>query len=384
MEIYKITNLLNSKIYIGKDVSSDPKYYGSGVIINNAIKKYGIENFLKEVIDTATSKKELSEKEKYWISHYNSTNREIGYNISNGGDGGDTISNNPNRDSINRKVSESSFTKGKTYEEAYGTEKALEYKKKLSESHKDRPPRKKKEKKLNVDGRVKDSKRWETYHSNKKELKNSIIENLKHKMEKDGFLSNIDEFEEVKKDRHNFGFRSIDDFYRYFDKFEIEIREYYKNEEFLNRSRANLERKYNKNIGEKIGDSIKNYRIKKARLDFQELVKIIEENSIEELEDYFSVRESEKIRKRYLKVGMIKDEVPEKYKNIIRKKRTKIPIWSEESKKAFEKKNGKEVEIDGIKYDSISGAAREIGVDRNLIRHKLSTGNWPDKFINKK
>jgi phosphate starvation-inducible PhoH-like protein len=50
MEIYKITNLLNSKIYIGKDVSSDPKYYGSGVIINNAIKKYGIENFLKENI----------------------------------------------------------------------------------------------------------------------------------------------------------------------------------------------------------------------------------------------------------------------------------------------------------------------------------------------
>jgi hypothetical protein len=384
MEIYKITNLLNSKIYIGKDVSSDPKYYGSGVIINNAIKKYGIENFLKEVIDTATTKKELSEKEKYWISHYNSTNREIGYNISNGGDGGDTISNNPNRDIINRKVSESSFTKGKTYEEAYGTEKALEYKKKLSESNKNRPPRKKKEKQLKADGRLKNSKRWEIYHSNKKELKNYILENLKSKIEKDGFLNNLNEFEEVKKDRHNFGFSSIEDFYKYFDKFEIKIREYYKSEEFLNRSKANFNRKHDKRIGEKIGTSIRNYKLNKARLDFQELIKIIEENSIEELEDYFSVNESEKIRKRYLKGGMIKDEVPEKYKNIIRKKRTNPPIWSGDSKKSFEKKIGKEIEIDGIKYDSISGAAREIGVDRNWIRHRLSTGKWPAKFINKK
>ena len=72
--------------------------------------------------------------------------KEIGYNISKGGDGGDTISNNPNRDIIVKKLSETSPTKGKTYEEAYGSEKALLYKKRLSESNKYRSPRPKKEK----------------------------------------------------------------------------------------------------------------------------------------------------------------------------------------------------------------------------------------------
>ena len=134
MQIYKIINCLNSKIYIGKDTSSDPNYYGSGVIINRAIKKYGIENFTKEIIDTAEAKADLAEKEKYWISFYNSMDKEIGYNISKGGDGGDTISNNPNRDIIVKKLSETSPTKGKTYEEAYGSEKALLYKKRLSKN----------------------------------------------------------------------------------------------------------------------------------------------------------------------------------------------------------------------------------------------------------
>lgn len=64
MQIYKITNCVNSKIYIGKDTTSNPNYYGSGVILNNAIKKYGIENFTKHIIDTAETKEELSVKEK--------------------------------------------------------------------------------------------------------------------------------------------------------------------------------------------------------------------------------------------------------------------------------------------------------------------------------
>ena len=47
MEIYKITNLINNKIYIGKDTTSDPNYFGSGLLINRAFKKYGKENFTK-------------------------------------------------------------------------------------------------------------------------------------------------------------------------------------------------------------------------------------------------------------------------------------------------------------------------------------------------
>lgn len=376
MQIYKIINCLNYKVYIGKDTSSDPNYYGSGVILIRAIKKYGIENFTKEIIDTAETKDDLSEKEKYWISFYNSTEREIGYNISKGGDGGDTISNNPNRDIIAKKLSETSPTKGKTYEEAYGLEKALSYKKKLSESKKYREPRPKKEKPVKEDHR---KTRWSGYRENKNKNSDSIFQNVLEKIRKSDIISNIEEIDDLKENRSKLGISFINDFYKKFYEFENEIVEYYEKKEYDNRSKSHTG-KFHTELGR---DKIRLSKIEISRSYFQELIKIIDDNNIEELEDYFTEYNSINIRKRFLN-GSIKDEVPEKYKNIIRKKRTKPPIWSDESKKAFEKKNGKEVEIDGIKYDSISGAAREIGVDRNWIRHKLSTGKWPAKFINKK
>ena len=87
MIIYKTTNLINGKIYIGQSINNDPKYLGSGVFLKNAIEKHGKENFLKEVIDVADSVDELNEKEIYWIEKYNSTDKNIGYNLCSGGKG---------------------------------------------------------------------------------------------------------------------------------------------------------------------------------------------------------------------------------------------------------------------------------------------------------
>ena len=91
--IYKTTNLINGKIYIGQHKSEeyDSSYYGSGKILKSAINKYGIENFSNTVLCYCESKKELDKLERQLIKQYNSRNPNIGYNISFGGEGGDLV-----------------------------------------------------------------------------------------------------------------------------------------------------------------------------------------------------------------------------------------------------------------------------------------------------
>ena len=82
MVIYKTTNLINDKIYIGQDSNNNPKYLGSGIHLKKAIKKYGVVNFNKEILETCLNGDELNEKEIFWINKFDSTNVNIGYNIS--------------------------------------------------------------------------------------------------------------------------------------------------------------------------------------------------------------------------------------------------------------------------------------------------------------
>lgn len=107
--IYKTTNLINNKFYIGKREKSsfDEKYYGSGIHLKNAINKYGIENFDREIVEWCSSRTELCERERYWIKVLNAQNPEIGYNIADGGDGGVHLCGDKNPSRINpRKQSQ--------------------------------------------------------------------------------------------------------------------------------------------------------------------------------------------------------------------------------------------------------------------------------------
>jgi hypothetical protein len=115
MEIYKITNLINNKIYIGKDVSCDKNYYGSGVFIKKSINKHGKENFTKEIIDVCDNHDDLCIKEKFWVSYYKE-NGFVLYNITEGGEGGDTWSNNPNFNSLREKYYKPIIIDDKEYE----------------------------------------------------------------------------------------------------------------------------------------------------------------------------------------------------------------------------------------------------------------------------
>jgi hypothetical protein len=131
MVIYKTTNLINNKIYIGQDKNNNPNYLGSGKKLKRAVKKYGKNNFLKEVIEVCDSEEMLNEREIFWILYYKSTDRKIGYNISDGSKEGD------------RKLGYNSLIKKgryKTWLEKYGKEEAdkkhREWKQKISEYQK--------------------------------------------------------------------------------------------------------------------------------------------------------------------------------------------------------------------------------------------------------
>lgn len=82
--IYKTTNLIENKIYIGQDSKNNTEYYGSGRKLKAKIAKYGKDNFIKEILEECDIDK-LNDREVYWISYYDSMNPNIGYNLTSGG-----------------------------------------------------------------------------------------------------------------------------------------------------------------------------------------------------------------------------------------------------------------------------------------------------------
>ena len=88
--IYKITNLINNKIYIGKSVNIEKRFQSHkrakcNMAIHKAIQKYGINNFTFEILEEC-EEQQLDNREKYWINYFNSYLGE-GYNAAPGGEG---------------------------------------------------------------------------------------------------------------------------------------------------------------------------------------------------------------------------------------------------------------------------------------------------------
>jgi group I intron endonuclease len=129
MIIYKTTNLVNGKIYIGQDSNDNPKYLGSGKILALAIKKYGTDNFKKEILERCISKEQLNVMEIYWIHKLDSMNSNVGYNISIGGHGGNL------GPLVNKKISDSV---SKLYTDPAYICNSKEFKQRLSDSQKGR------------------------------------------------------------------------------------------------------------------------------------------------------------------------------------------------------------------------------------------------------
>lgn len=106
--IYKITNNINGKSYIGLTTKERPtdrysqhrylarhpeqetKGLGTNSILHEAMRKYGVDNFSFEIIEEVPEDVNLNEREKYWIKFYHTYVKEPlcnGYNLTEGGEG---------------------------------------------------------------------------------------------------------------------------------------------------------------------------------------------------------------------------------------------------------------------------------------------------------
>jgi group I intron endonuclease len=130
MIIYKVTNKINGKVYIGqttKSLDSRRKRHEweyKNYCFPNALRKYGKENFIWEVLEHCDSKEELDEMEFHYIKQYN-TLSPLGYNLTLGGEG--VVGNKCSEESRRKMSIAHTGIKMPPFSE--------EHKRKISESH---------------------------------------------------------------------------------------------------------------------------------------------------------------------------------------------------------------------------------------------------------
>lgn len=373
MQIYKITNLINDKIYIGKDTTSDKNYYGSGVLIKRAIKKYGIENFKKEILEECVSNNELCLKEKYWIDLFNSNNLKIGYNISKGGDGGDTLSNNPNIEIIKSRIS--NVRKGKKYEDLFSPDKIKQYKEKLSKQMSKRLKGKTLEDLYGIE-RAKEIK--EKQSKTRKEMASKTQKVIKIKPT----------FEEIEQKKIN----SLKKRYENINNVSILKKCYFS---YKRRNNLNL---FIKIIGENKYDTIikelqKPYRhneisinkiindkINKFLERKNKLCQFLIENPFKTRNDFYVDLTLKQIsnKVRIFLHGELSYLLTEDEKKLIKKRPKLTHNLSEEKILLIKKKLGKKILINDIEYISASEASKILDIDRGTIRFRLKSDNYPN------
>ena len=150
--IYRITNKINGKTYIGQHKYKDlnDNYMGSGILITRAQKKYGMENFEKEILYSRIQYKKTADgMEKFAIAKERALGKAE-YNISDGGQGGPLHKGKCHSEETKRKLSDlrkgirhteewkirhSDAMKG-TNNPFYGKRHSEETRKKISEARK--------------------------------------------------------------------------------------------------------------------------------------------------------------------------------------------------------------------------------------------------------
>lgn len=115
--IYKTTNTINNKIYIGKHQTEDinDEYLGSGIALEKAIKKYGKQFFKKEILFVFNNENDMNQKEKELVTEsFIASNKN--YNKGVGGQGGSHFKGKRHSEETKKRLSE--IAKGQTFSDS--------------------------------------------------------------------------------------------------------------------------------------------------------------------------------------------------------------------------------------------------------------------------
>ena len=326
--IYMLTDIRNGKKYIGKHNGTNPNYWSGGLIPNRIANKYGKKVFERVIIEDALSIDIIDDREKYYINLYNTINE--GYNISEGGDGGDTLSKHPNKIVIGEKISKSVK------------------KSNLPEINKER-------------GRLK---RLGYIKSFIKDLEDGLIgpDNVRlygNRLWKWKKQLSTDEFNILLPKN------ITDKFYK--------LRENISKEKAKKRGDKHKGYQHTKESKQKISLSKKKV-IRKRKKEFLEYCNNIYETMIEKGLEYliecYNKDEYIKIRKK-IKSSKFFDEIPEHISNkILNLKPKKKEVKNANPNKFYGNKN-KKIVIEGVEYSSLSEASNILNIDRGTIRYRL-------------
>ena len=122
--VYKTTNILNGKYYIGKHQTDNPldSYIGTGKAIQNAIKVHGRNAFVKEVLFDFDTEHEMNCKEREMITE-EIVNDPMSYNMGVGGEGGPHFKGKKHSEVTKQKQSQANIGKSNDYDRYSQTRK---------------------------------------------------------------------------------------------------------------------------------------------------------------------------------------------------------------------------------------------------------------------
>lgn len=403
--IYILEDTRNNKKYVGKHIGDKNTYWSGGVIPNRIAKKYGREVFTRTIIEDDIPNELLNNREIFYIRQFNTV--EDGYNLTYGGDGGDTISNHPNKEEIVKKIAKA--LKNRVFTEEHliklkenHMSKDYKNRQKISEGLKGIPKTDEHKLKLSESASKynKSIKKWvgDNNPLNDKDIRDRIsILNKERAIARR--MENINKFIE------DFNNGLIDN--NNIKKYKYKLWCWYRDlgEEELNSiipktisnaftelcekiKRENIKHRTNKYKGFKHSDKTKEIMKEKSKLINEkkldaylkfcnDLYDLMESRKVSFLVELSDDIEYGKIRKKIISSPFLYF-LEEGVKGTLLKVKTKEKIikpFVNPNKNHHNKK--KTISINGVIYNSINSASIELNMDRGTIRYRLNSNRYP-------